>query len=85
MLALPFRSPQMLAAAQPLPLISPAAAQPPPLGDGTASERAHVPPRCHAVYRELGGVPIPPNLRPASRAGTAPCKGLPQPRRPSGP
>ena len=27
--------------------------------------------------RELGGVPTPPNLRPISRAGTAPGKGLP--------
>ena len=23
---------------------------------------------CHAVYREPGGVPTPPNLRPFSRA-----------------
>ena len=30
-----------------------------------------------AVDREPG-VPSPPNLRPVSRAGTAPCKGLPQ-------
>ena len=26
---------------------------------------------CHAVYREPGGVPTPPNLRPFSRAGSA--------------
>ena len=36
-----------------------------------------MPPPAPAVYREPGGVPIPPNLRPISRAGTAPGKGLP--------
>ena len=30
-----------------------------------------------AVYREPGGVPTPPNLRPFSCAGTALGKGLP--------
>ena len=35
------------------------------------------PPPAHAVYREPGGVPTPPNLRPLSRAGAAPGKGLP--------
>ena len=29
------------------------------------------------LTRELGGVPTPPTLRPISRAGTAPGKGLP--------
>ena len=39
-----------------------------------------MPPPAPAVYRELGGVPTPPNLRPSSRAGAAPGKGLPAAR-----
>ena len=35
-------------------------------------------PHAPAVYREPGGVPTPPNLRPMSRAGSALAKGLPQ-------
>ena len=54
--------PQILAAAQPLPLMNAACAQ--RGGDRLAAT-------CHAVYRELGGVPTPPNLRPVSRAGAA--------------
>jgi hypothetical protein len=44
------------------------------LHSGVTKNENHTP----AVYREPGGVPTPPNLRPISRAGTAPCKGLPK-------
>ena len=72
MLESPNRSPLILAAAQPPPLMN-------VRGAGTAKRRHDVmPPPAPAVYREPGGVPTPPNLRPFSRAGTAPCKGLPQ-------
>ena len=39
-----------------------------------------MPPPAPAVYREPGGVPIPPDLRPFSHAGSAPVKGLPRGR-----
>ena len=58
--------PLILAAAQPLPLINDccgAAATIHERGRSTAKRRP-VAAACHAVYREPGGVPIPPNLRP---------------------
>ena len=44
---------------------------------GAPAQRAGVCRSCHAVYREFGSVPTPPNLRPISRAGATPVKGLP--------
>ena len=44
---------------------------------GRSEATTRTPPPAPAVYREPGGVPTPPNLRPFSRAGTAPGKGLP--------
>ena len=71
--------PQILAAAQPLPLINDDAAQPPPFMNADGAQRSgdRSAAACHAVYRELGGVPTPPNLRPFSRAGARAAKGLP--------
>ena len=77
MLESPFRSPLILAAAQPLPLINHCCGAAATIDGAQRSDDPYAA-ACHAVYRKPGGVPTPPNLRPVSRAGTAPCKGLPQ-------
>ena len=59
----PTRPPQTLTAAQPLPHL------------GWSGQRAAPP--SSVVYRESGGVPTPPDLRPVSRANPAPGKVLP--------
>ena len=66
LLASPNRSPKMLAAAQPPPVDEADERQ--RSGDRDAAA-------CHAVYRELGGVPTPPNLRPMK----PPLAGEPRP------
>ena len=51
---------------------------------GTAKRR-HESAACPCCLSRVGGVPSPPNLRPSSRAGAAPCKGLPAGARISAP
>ena len=73
MLESPIRSPLILAAAQPLPSINHCCGGAATIDSGGApGQRA----TCaavgvHAVYRESGGVPSPPNLEPKSHAGSA--------------